>query len=196
MRTISIKSGRIGRYDDVSPFLVESGALELKFELPEVSGEFFFITELNGISEKKFIPRGGVIALTNLCAGELCAEVKHYLRGTLIKTYKVEPLILKEIDGSLSGTPEIERLRAENAELCDKLSALERTLEAEKKEAETARHERDKAFLAFAYAEYENSPLLNGRGLSLEEFAAALGYSAEAFAEKEITEIKNIKEKL
>lgn len=195
MKTISIKSRRIGRYDDVSPFLVESGALELKFEIPEVSGEFFFVTELNGISEKKFIPRGGVITLTDLCAGELCAEVKHYLRGTLIKTYKVEPLILKEVDGSLSGTPEIERLRADNAALCDKLAALERTLETEKEEVEMARHERDKAFLTFAYAVYENSPLLNGRGLSFEEFAAALGYSAEAFTEEEITEIKNMKEK-
>lgn len=190
MKTITIKNGRIGRYDDVSPFLVESGALELKFELPEVSGEFFFVTELNGISEKKFIPHGGTVTLSDLSAGELCAEIKHYLRGTLIKSYKVEPLILKEVDGSLAGTPEIERLRSENERLRNELNALSEALEGAKEAAKAENKRRDEAFLSFAYAVYENSPLLNGRGLTFAEFAEALGYSADAFSETKIDEIK------
>lgn len=190
MKTITIKNGRIGRYDDVSPFLVESGALELKFELPGESGEFFFVTELNGKREKKYIPHGGTVTLSDLSAGELCAEIKHYLRGTLVKTYKVEPLLLNEIDGSLAGTPEIERLRAENESLRNALNALAKALETVKEAAKAENKQRDEAFLGFAYAVYENSPLLNGRGLTFAEFAEALGYSADAFSETKIDEIK------
>lgn len=40
MRTITIKSKGLGRYDDVSPFLVESETLELKILLPNLNGEF------------------------------------------------------------------------------------------------------------------------------------------------------------
>ena len=57
-------------------------------------------------------------------------------------------------------------------------------------------HRRDVAFLAFAYAEYQNDLQLNAKSLSFEAFAAALGYSVDEFTPNEIETIKNFKEAL
>ena len=107
MKLITIKSNGLGRYDDVSPFVMTDGKLELKVVLPVSNGEFFFIAENNEVKFKKVLAEDGRVHLDGLTAGELKAEVKHYLKGELIKCYKIEPLILKEVDCNLSGTPEI-----------------------------------------------------------------------------------------
>ncbi len=70
------------------------------------------------------------------------------------------------------------------------MNALAKALETVKEAAKAENKQRDEAFLGFAYVVYENSPLLNGRGLTFAEFAEALGYSAEAFGEGKIKEIK------
>lgn len=200
MRIITIKSHGLGRYDDVSPFLVESGTLELKINLPNFHGEFFLVTELNGKNGgAKQIPREGTVTLTGLEAGELHAEVKHYLRGELIETYKVEPLLLKAVDTKLSATPEIALLMAEREILREELEAVEKWQEKAvdyADEMNKRNHRRDVAFLAFAYAEYQNDLQLNAKSLSFEDFAAVLGYSVEEFSPDEIETIKNFKEAL
>lgn len=188
MRTITIKSKGLGRYDDVSPFLVESETLELKILLPNLNGEFFFVSELNGKNGgAKLIPPSGVITLTGLEAGELHAEVKHYLRGERIETYKVEPLLLKAVDTQLSATPEIAFLMGECQAMRKKLEAAEKSL------AETEKHnrERDIALLSYAWADYQNNVQLNAKNLSLLDFAGALGYD---FTKEELEQIDNKKE--
>jgi len=115
MKTIKMKSNGVGRYDDVSPFMVADNELELKIELPNFNGEFFLVAENNGVTVKRSVPQDGVLTLGGLTAGELNAEVKHYLKGTLIRVYKIEPLLLKEVDGTLSAMPEIADLRREIA---------------------------------------------------------------------------------
>lgn len=214
MRSITIKSDRVGRYDDVSPFLLERGDLELKIELPEKSGEFYFAFELNGkIGKPIYIPRGGTIVVGELSAGELRAEVKHYLRGTLLEVYKVEPLLLKAVERKLSATPEIALLTDEIAFLTGEIEALKKETEALKKSLtealkketealkESLTEERENArkavrelvlsFLSYAYAEYVFDVQLNARSLSAEEFARALGYE---LSKEELEEIKNKKE--
>ena len=184
MKTITIKSNDIGRYDDVSPFIIESGALELTIELPQKSGEFYFVAELNGKSlGARLISHDGTVALEDLQAGELKAAVKHYLRGELIEAFKIEPLILKAVDKELSAMPEIARLTDEIAALHEQLNALAGTTEERFaattegfKIVDERKHESDTAFVSFAYAVYENSPLLNGKGLTFAEFAKALGF--------------------
>ena len=121
MKTIKFNQNGTGRYDDVSPFILADGKLEIKIELPQLSGEFFFIAENNGKQFKKVIPQDGVIALDGLTAGELLSEVKHYLKGVLIKNYKVEPFI--ELQAVISA------LKAE-------LAALAQTVAQEKQAAE------------------------------------------------------------
>lgn len=198
MRSITIKSDRVGRYDDVSPFLVERD-LELKIELPEKSGEFYFTFELNGkIGKPIYIPRGGTIVVGELSAGELRAEVKHYLRGTLLEVYKVEPLLLKAVERGLSATPEIALMTDEIAFLTGEIEALKKETEALKKSLTEERENARKAmrelvlsFLSYAYAEYVFDVQLNARSLSAEEFARALGYE---LSKEELEEIKNKKE--
>ena len=199
MRSITIKSDRVGRYDDVSPFLVERGDLELKIELPEKSGEFYFTFELNGkIGKPIYIPRGGTIVVGELSAGELRAEVKHYLRGTLLEVYKVEPLLLKAVERGLSATPEIALLTDKIALLTGKTEELEKeteelkeSLTEERENAQKAMRELVLSFLSYAYAEYVFDVQLNARSLSAEEFARALGYE---LSKEELEEIKKKKE--
>ena len=192
MRSITIKSDRVGRYDDVSPFLVERGELELKIELPEKSGEFYFAFELNGkIGKPIYIPRGGTIVVGELSAGELRAEVKHYLRGTLLEVYKVEPLLLKAVESGLSATPEIAFLTVEIEALKKETETLTKSLTEERENARKAVRELVLSFLAYAYAEYVCDVQLNAKSLSAEEFARALGYE---LSKEELEEIKNKKE--
>lgn len=134
MRTITLKSIGVGRYDDVSPFLITDKALSFKVTLPAVNGEFYFVYESDGKTEKRLIPKDGVLTLKGLAAGEFRAEVKHYLKGELIKVYKVEPLLLKEVDGTLATEPEIVDLRR----ITD---GLVKTLAAEQRKAEILREE-------------------------------------------------------
>lgn len=196
MRTIKLKSNGLGRYDDVSPFLVESGELELEIKTPALSGEFFFVGEMNGEVQKAIPVRDGKVTLTFLRAGELRAEVKHYLRGELIESYKVEPLLIKAVDTSLSATPEISLLTGEVKALRERTKALQNAREGDNAATKKAFAGLAKAFLAFAYAEYENDVQLNARGRSFEEFAEALGLPTDGLSEEEIEEIKNLKEKL
>lgn len=192
MRIITIKSDRVGRYDDVSPFLVEREDLELKIELPEKSGEFYFTFELNGkIGKPIYIPRGGTIVVGELSAGELRAEVKHYLRGTLLEVYKVEPLLLKAVERGLSATPEIALLTGEVEALKKGTEELKESLTEERENARKAVRELVLSFLSYAYAEYVFDVQLNARSLSAEEFARALGYE---LSQEELEEIKNKKE--
>lgn len=192
MRSITIKSDRVGRYDDVSPFLVEREDLELKIELPEKSGEFYFTFELNGkIGKPIYIPRGGTIVVGELSAGELRAEVKHYLRGTLLEVYKVEPLLLKAVERGLSATPEIALLTGEVEALKKETEELKESLTEERENARKAVRELVLSFLSYAYAEYVFDVQLNARSLSAEEFARALGYE---LSKEELEEIKKKKE--
>lgn len=143
MRTLTIKSGRLGRYDDVSSFLIKNGTLELQIALPPVSGEFFLVTDLNGKNGGAVpIPKDGVVTVNNLKAGELNAAIKHYLRGELIETYKVEPLILKAVETDLSALPEIIGLRKEIEALKE---LYERFSESTKTANETLTAEHNKA---------------------------------------------------
>ena len=187
MKTISLKSNGTGRYDDVSPFIVADNKLEIKTELPNTNGEFFFISENNGTTIKKFINRDKSIMLDGLTAGELNAEIKHYLKGVLIKTYKVEPLIICEVDGTLTGTPEIEELRREIAAMREIL-ATEQTKAEEREKELTAREENlnvnISAIIRFAFADYQNNVYLGGG--TVDQFVKEYGFNLTT------EEIKNI----
>ena len=180
MRTIILKPSGVGRYDDVSPFLITDNRLELKIELPNLNGEFYLVAENNGKSLKLLLPRGGVVAPDGLTAGEFNAEVKHYLKGELIKTYKVEPLLLKEVDGTLSALPEIAELKAQ-------ISALDKSF-AQYKQAAELRELRAKnnvvALAKFAYKDYKENVYLGGG--SVEDFINEFGLD---FTKEELKEI-------
>ncbi len=188
MRTITLKSTGVGRYDDVSPFLITDRELPLKIALPDFNGEFYLVYENVVERVKRIIPENGELTLKGLAAGEFRAEVKHYLKGEIIKTYKVEPLILKEADGSLAAEPEMAELRHLYAELKEELAAervrtegLYSALTEEHKRADglTERLEATERTVAglvkFAKDDYKNNVYLGGG--SAEEFNEKYGFA-------------------
>lgn len=188
MKTIKLKSNGVGRYDDVSPFIITDRKLTLKIALPPVNGDFYLIAENNGATQKRLLPKSGETELENLFAGELNAEVKHYLKGSLIKVYKIEPLLLKEADDKVYILPEI-------AALDRRICAVERNLEGAKKTAEERAEKHNKrlvranknvaALIRFAFKAYNASPFLGGG--TVDKFAEDFGLE---LTEEEIDLIK------
>ena len=196
MKFIKLTPNGVGRYDSVSPFIVTDNRLELQIELPNFNGEFYLVYENNGKADKHILPHSGQIVLENLTAGEFNAEVKHYVKGELIKVYKVEPLLLKEADGTISALPEIEEL---HRHIC----AVERNFKEYKEAIEKEQEERDKALLIwqknvesnllalmrFALKDYQNNIYLNG-GM-VQDFISEFGFELN---EKQIKLLKGEKE--
>lgn len=185
MKIIKLKPNDVGRYDNVSPFIITDNRLELQIDFPNYNGEFYLVYEINGKTDKHLLPRSGQIVLENLTAGQFNAEVKHYVQGELIKTYKVEPLLLKEVDSALSALPEIEEL---NRYIC----AVERDFKEYKQATIVALERAEKNLLAlarFAFKDYENNVYLNGG--TMQDFVNEFGFE---LTEKQIKIIKGEKE--
>lgn len=187
MKTITLKPNGVGRYEDASPFIITDNQLQLKIELPAVNGEFYFVGELIGVQIKKHIPADSVLTLVNLVAGELCAEVKHYLKGELIKTYHIEPLLLKEVDCSLTAEPRFGELtqRVENLEKAvEELKATNKQRYLWEKSVDG----KLKSLCLFAFTDYLQNVYLDGKDLN--EFATRFGFE---FSEEEIEILKEKK---
>ncbi|MDE6504876.1 MAG: hypothetical protein K2L42_03300 [Clostridia bacterium] len=184
MKVIKLKSNGLGRYEDVSPFLVTDNRLEIKVELPSFNGEFYLITENNGKTDKRLLPQDGTVTIEGLTAGELNASVKHYVKGALIREYKVEPLLLKEADGNLSAMPELAGLKAALNALGQEYAALSEELSKYKEKA-AAQIERlnnnVSALILFAYKDYNTNVFLGGG--TVDGFVNGFGF---ALGEEEI----------
>lgn len=197
MRKVTLQSNILGRYDDVSPFLMEREELEISFTLPKQSGEFYFLPIMNEIAGKAiYIPRGGTVSVKISETGEFKGEVKHYLRGELIEVYHVESLIVKSVDAGFTATPEITVLRAENESLRKEIQELNKSVQEMFTATKEREKKRDIAFLSYAYAEYLNDIQLNSKNLNFNDFLRILGYSMTNFTEYEINEILNKQEEL
>ncbi len=185
MRIIQLKPNGVGRYDDVSPFMITDNMLELETDLPPLNGEFYITTENNGVKSTRLISRSGTVVIDSLTAGELNAEVRHYLKGTLIKTYKIEPLLLIEADGNINAEPEIAALRRENAKLREEVVECAATAEIR------AKRERGTfaALLKVVWALYQTNIYLDE--MSFERFADIYGFK---LTDAEIKLIKGEKE--
>lgn len=184
MRIIKLNEYGLGRYDDVSPFLITDNKLEVKIELPQVNGDFYLVTKNNGSTEKHYLSGDGKAEILNLTAGEFKAEVKHYLKGTLIKSYKIEPLLLIDADGGITALPELVCLN-------NKIAALNKSLEAET-EINVALGKRIEqieknvvALCRFALADFSENVYLDGG--SFKDFKDKFGFD---LYEEEISEIK------
>ena len=136
MRTIYLKSG-VGRYNDVSPFPLGELSLELS-GLPDISAEFRFVATCNGIKcahEAVSAAQNRVtISADKLSAGRFSCHVEQYVRGELVKVFKVEDLLVTDLAGELRADPEVAQLfrRVESLEdLKSAVKALEIALKGE-----------------------------------------------------------------
>lgn len=200
MKTISLKVNGVGRYDDVSPLVIADNQLWLNIKLPAVNGEFFLVTECGGKVQKLKLNADGNAVICGIYAGQFNAEVKHYLKGELIKTYKIEPLLVKEADGSISAEPEIAALnrkifelnealgkeRARTEKLEEQAEKLNRCCEEIEVRTKTA-EDKIRALCLFAFTDYRENVYLGGG--DLDAFACRFGFQ---FTEKEKEFLKEI----
>lgn len=85
----------------------------LRFVSPVYSLGTLAVTAKNGNRKKDFKTRGEPIDITELCrkAGTVDIEVSLLVRETPVKTWRIEPLILREINHAFEAIPEIEEMR-------------------------------------------------------------------------------------
>ncbi len=200
MKTIILKSNGVGRYIDVSPYLIVNESIEIEVKLPAVNGEFYLFADCGGHRQKYLLPANGKAVVCGICAGELSAEVKHYLKGELVKTYVVEPLLLKELDVGISAEPEIAFLKAEILSLNSEfVKEREKSLQYRNEyiiEIEKCKERVEKqraiifALLRFAYVDFKENVYLGGGGVQdfLKRFGFELSLEEIKFLEGENNE--------
>ena len=194
MKSIQLKANGMGRYGDVSPFPVGDLEIEL-IGMPSYSGEFRFVAQCNGVkcaeSTVSAVQNRVKIPRDKLTAGRFSCFVSHYSKGTEVKRFPVEDLLITELNASVSADPEI-------AEMSRRIAALERQAEEERKarvqtdtEAkETIEYALDiaLALVKFAFEDYRENVYLHGG--SFEEFLQAYGIDLSEIPEEKIQEIK------
>lgn len=207
MRTVTVKTGQMGRFDDGSPFLVEEGALALKFALPQAIGEYMLAVRnvfAGGATERTIpVPKTGEVTLEGLLAGELNMTVYHYLHGERIARHNIEPLLIKEADKNVYAYPEIAALDARMTEventlirLFDERSGILPELAKKTGGIETLSHRILVAFAAFSWAVYRSSFTLNSKGLSADEFLSVIGVDVDRLSDEDREAIGALKEEL
>lgn len=194
MKTIQLKVNGMGRYGDVSPFPM--GDLEIELVgIPSYSGEFRFVAQCNGAkcaeSTVSATQNRVKIPRDKLTAGRFSCFVSHYSKGTEVKRFPVEDLLITELNASVSADPEI-------TEMSRRIAALERQAEEERKarvqtdtEAkETIEYALDiaLALVKFAFEDYRENVYLHGG--SFEEFLQTYGIDLSKISAEKIKKIK------
>ena len=194
MKTIQLKANGMGRYSDVSPFPVGDLELEL-IGIPSYSGEFRFVALCNGVkcaeSTVSATQNRVKIPRDRLTAGRFSCFVSHYSKGTEVKRFPVEDLLITELNANASADPEI-------AEMSRRIAELERQAEEEHKARVQADAEAKAAIeyaqaialglVKFAFEDYRDNVYLHGG--SFEEFLQAYGIDLSEIPEEKIQEIK------
>ena len=199
MRTITLNAKQIAKFDDDSPFLIESGDLQLKFIFPpQTIGEFFLVWGMAGKKKTSTvqIPKNGEIALKCKSIGQLEMCVKYYIRGAFVTEYKVDSLIVREVDNSITATPEIAGLRHKIELFEMAVDSLARAVKNTGDNATAADRKISAALLMYAYAAYRVDFQLNTKNLTLREFIKTLGIEENEFSDEEISEIEKTGGKL
>lgn len=194
MRKIKLDRWNISQYDDPSPFILESGTLDLQFTLPDANGEYFVVDGKNKVK----IEDG--CAKLSVTEGVLSLSVKRYIDGKFTEAFAIEPLEVVSVDGEVTAFPQIGTLQTAAKDLYGKLKAAEEALQTAKEEAELWRKQADSAahklalaLFSYAYTDYKNNVYINGKDLSAKEFAEVFGYSEE-FTDEEFDTMNKEKE--
>ena len=194
MKTIQLKANGMGRYGDVSPFPMGDLEIEL-IGIPSYSGEFRFVAQCNGIkcaeSTVSAAQNRVKIPRDKLTAGRFSCFVSHYSKGTEVKRFPVEDLLITELNASVSADPEI-------AEMSRRIAELERQAEEERKarvQTDTEAKEAIEyaldialALVKFAFEDYRENVYLHGG--SFEEFLQTYGIDLSKISAEKIKKIK------
>lgn len=163
-------------YESNAPYIIQK-PLILQVSVPPKTGDFYYCYELNGKYKQVYIDNGKV-EVRGLEAGVLHASVKHCVGDIVVREYPVEDLILKDLDGSIRATPEVEALREayEAVQAALKKETRERqTLADEVETYKQQTREQMVALVGYAYAAYQGDIALNAKELPADEFARVVG---------------------
>ena len=194
MKTIQLKQNGMGRYGDVSPFPMGDLEIEL-LGIPSYSGEFRFVAQCNGAkcteSTVSAAQNRVKIPRDKLTAGRFSCFVSHYSKGTEVKRFPVEDLLIAELNASVNADPEI-------ADMSRRIAALERQAEEERKarvQTDTESKEAIEyaldialALVKFAFEDYRENVYLHGG--SFEEFLQTYGIDLSKISAEKIKKIK------
>ena len=174
MKQIKINRS-LGVYLDKTPFPLGDLIIEIT-GLPNIIAEWRFIGKINGkeIVKENIDGEKNVVKIESkkLAAGVFSACVVQYNGGVETAIYKIENLIIKDIEGDLWGQPEIAQLKSKCEELEKSLA-----LEQEKRKALDEKinialnYSKDIiiGLLNFAFEDYIKNIYLNGCE-NLDEF--------------------------
>ena len=98
VKNITIKT--IGRYDDISPFiLAENENLKLKINFEKrLRGDYYLLGSINEKSLSYNLNNTNEIILNDLSAGVLNLKLTIVYNGQVYKEWRIEPLIIKQLD--------------------------------------------------------------------------------------------------
>ncbi len=130
-RLITLKPYGVGRYADVSPFIIDED-LHITFEGMDAANGIYHAALTCGVLHlsAKIVNHMITIPKESLSAGELNITVMLYLRGEKLKEWVIEPLLLKDVEPTLTAEPEVSVLGEE-------LKTLKATMIAETEELKT-----------------------------------------------------------
>lgn len=198
MKKILLKKYGVGRYDDVSPFIID-GDLEIAFDgISAVNGDYYAVSSCNGQTTRQRINGNIILSKDFLSAGELNITVVYYLNGTLLKEWVVEPLFLKEISSGLSAEPFVSEFIKSLNDISLALEALNKKMFQTEKtitdREEQARREKI-GFLKYVYRHYIRDLRDCSLDLSLDDFASVIGVDVSDLSKEEKQEIEEFKTK-
>ena len=138
---ISIKlAAAYGRLSTREPFIIVANEdLTLKFESTVKHDKLVVNISGNGArnaikctDDKLVVPR------EYLAAGSLEIEVSALLGGILVRSWSVEPILLKEVDTGFAGHAEFEEIKAELTMIKEQLNAFVSAVNAAQEKTNTA----------------------------------------------------------
>lgn len=87
--------------------------VEIAFSSPIYPLDSLIITARKGAEMKQYRPTESVVDITEFCKSAGLVEMTAILeaRGTAAKVWQIEPLVIKELDGSFAVIPELVAMR-------------------------------------------------------------------------------------
>lgn len=127
-----------GLYNQKIVTLTDNENLQIKISSNIYPNLSYYLKAKNGANfhQIKFVDKVITIDRSCLSYGTLSGKIVAMLNGDVVKEFKIEDLILREIDKKIEIIPEIEsikadfeRIKKENTELKEKIAELEKLCE-------------------------------------------------------------------
>lgn len=120
-----------GKYVDGNIYPLTDENLTIKVNHSKIDGEQMFFIMKNDKESKKGIILNDEFIINRdfLRIGKLSIKIEIVILGNVVKTYKVEDLIIKEINGEIKSIPEIDNMRIEINDMRERIIETNKNVE-------------------------------------------------------------------